>query len=483
MNILFASSEISPYAHTGGLGDVLAGLPGALRSAGHSVSVTVPMYRIMHDHKEQPWRNTRIQYEVPVGNNRYRAQIWQGKTANHVRLFAIEEPRLFDRQGLYGDRYGQYPDNLSRFVFFSKAVTALSQLLTPAPQILHLHDWHCALVPVFIRHLALETATVFTIHNLAYQGIFSSQDFNLLGLPKVFNSPEILEYYGRLNLMKGGLVCADAITTVSPTYANEILTPAKGCGLDGVLKKYKHKLRGITNGMDNETWNPETDPHIPENYSTKHMKGKALCKRRLQEAFHLPVDENPPLFGIVTRLVEQKGLELTQSIVEEILRLGAQFILLGSGDASYENYFSNLAKDNPNQVSVHIGFDMPLSHLIEAGCDFFLMPSRFEPCGLSQLYSQRYGTIPIVHATGGLADTVQPWDDHALTGTGFVFKEFHKEAFLAQVLQGIRLRQSTKKWQTIRMNAMQQDFSWSGRIDEYGKSYEDALLHKSKVSN
>ena len=478
MNILFASSEISPYAHTGGLGDVLAGLPAALRAAGHSVSVTVPMYRIMHSYTKEKWRNTGICYQVPVGNDSHRATIWQGNTEDKVRLFAIEEPRLFDREGLYGDRYGQYPDNVTRFIFFSKAVTALSQLITPTPHILHLNDWHCALVPIFIRHLTLKQATVFTIHNLAYQGIFSAQDFSLLGLPNIFFSPEILEYFGHLNFMKGGLVCSDSITTVSPTYAKEILTPADGCGLDGVLRQYQHKIRGITNGIDTTVWNPATDIHLPANYSKENLSGKAICKQQLREVFNLPLEGDPPLFGMVTRLVEQKGLELTRTIMEDILRLGVQLVLLGSGEPSYEKYFTELAEDYPNQVSVRIGFDVSLSHLIEAGADFFLMPSRFEPCGLNQLYSQRYGTIPIVHRTGGLADTVEPWDDKNATGTGLVFRDYHSEAFLAQVLQGIRLRRSAKKWQSIRMNAMRRDFSWSARVTEYEKSYRDALLHK-----
>lgn len=459
---------------------MLAGLPAALRNRGHSVAIVVPMYQSMRRGTIE-WKDTGLRYTIPVGYEKYHAVIRQGCTSDEVRLFAIDEPRLFERRGLYGDRYGTYPDNVVRFIFFSKAVAALSQLVSPKPEILHLNDWHCALTPVYVRHLNFQVATVLTIHNLAYQGIFPAKDFNLLGLPDIYFSPDVLEYYGKLNFMKGGIVTADSVTTVSPTYAQEIQKQAEGCGLDGVLRQYQNKLHGIINGIDTETWNPDTDTYLPETYASHALAGKVYCKRYLLDKMRLDASsvKDTPLLGMIARLVEQKGVELLRSIMDDLLGLGVRLIVLGQGEAMYERYFEKLARDHPRQIAVKMGFDTELSHQIEAGADFFLMPSRFEPCGLNQLYSQRYGTVPIVHATGGLEDTVDDWNEKTATGNGLKFYEYTGEALFRQVLRGIRLRRNNEQWQTIRVNAMRRDFSWSSRAGAYEEIYQK-LLKTSK---
>jgi starch synthase len=474
MNILFAASEMSPYAKTGGLGDVLAALPAALRKRGHSVSVVLPLYRGMAE-KVPGIQATDLYIDLPLGREQLRARVWEGVADSGVRLYFIQRDEFYDRSHLYGTQTGDYADNAARFIYFNKAVVELARYIRPTPQILHLHDWQTGLVPAIVRSRQYKLKTVFTIHNLAFQGSFWAFDFDLSNLPGEYFSPPGVEFYGRLNLLKGALLLANQLTTVSPRYAEEIQTHAYGCSLEGVLKECRHKLTGILNGVDYNVWDPHTDPHLPSHYTASSPKGKAQCKKALLEEFNLPLG-NEPVFGIVSRLTTQKGFDLIQQTLEDsLLKTGAKFVLLGSGDPFFESFFTGLAAKYPRQVGVKIGFDEPLAHRIEAGSDFFLMPSQFEPCGLNQLYSLRYGTPPIVHETGGLSDSVDDYDENTGKGTGFKFGWYEAGGLRQAIQRALKVYAQPKALANLRHNGMQQEFSWDISAAAYEKVYANAL--------
>lgn len=474
MNILFAASEMSPYAKTGGLGDVIAALPAALRARGHSVSVVLPLYRGVREQLPN-LKPTSLYLNLTLNREQLSARVWEGVAESGVRLFFIERDEFYDRSHLYGTQTGDYADNAARFIFFNKAVVELARYVQPTPEILHLHDWQTGLVPAIVRSKQYALKTVFTIHNLAFQGSFWAFDFDLTNLPGEYFSPPGVEFFGRLNLMKAALLLSHQITTVSPSYAQEIQTPAYGCSLDGVLRQNHHKLTGILNGVDCNLWDPQHDHFLPAPYSADHLKGKAECKKALLETFRLP-SGNSPLFGIVSRLTTQKGFDLIQQTIEDsLLNIGAKFVLLGSGDPYFEAYFINLAKKYPKQVGVKIGFDEALAHLIEAGSDFFLMPSQFEPCGLNQLYSLRYGTPPIVHNTGGLADSVEDYNEETGTGTGFKFSWYEAGGLRQAIQRALKVYAQPKALATLRHSGMSQQFSWDASAAEYEKVYTAAL--------
>ena len=395
-----------------------------------------------------------------------------------VPTFLVRADRFFDRDGLYGVGGRDYDDNAERFAFFCRAALEWLRHASPAPDILHMHDWQTALVPAFLRATAdlypelAAVRTVQTVHNLAYQGRFPSEEWHLLNLDPRHFVPDGLEFYGDINYLKAGLLFADAITTVSPRYAEEIQTPSFGSGLDGVLRMRADRLRGILNGVDDAVWNPATDPLLPARYDQGDLRGKARCKAALQADLGLAVSPEPALLAVVSRLAEQKGLELLGAVLPGLLKTRAvQFVALGSGDARYEELLIDLAGQFPGQVEVRIGFDEPLAHRIEAGADVFLMPSRFEPCGLNQLYSLRYGTVPVVHATGGLDDTVVEFDARMGLGTGFKFTPYTEEAFLAALRRAIDTRRDAATWQRLVTNGMSQDFSWQRAAREYSRLY------------
>lgn len=471
MNILFVASELSPYAKTGGLGDVMGALPATLRKRGHSVSIVVPLYRSIRQSLPhlQP---TTINLPIVMGEDQIRARIWQGQSETGVSVFAIERDEFFDRSNIYGDGAGDYFDNAVRFIFFSKAALDMAGHLSPRPEVIHVNDWHTGLIPALVKSQGLTYKTVFTIHNLAYQGIFSSHQFFYTNLAKDYFTMDGLEYYGQINLMKSGILYTDAVTTVSPTYAKEIQTPRYGHGLHPVLHDRREKLQGILNGIDAEIWNPETDPHLAANYSSGNMQGKELCKKDLLSVFHFEGDPETPLIGCVSRLVGQKGFALLREAADRILKLPLRLVVLGSGDRELETFFTELEARYPKKVRVRIGFDEKLAHQIEAGADFFLMPSVFEPCGLNQMYSQRYGTIPIVHATGGLEDSVDHWNAKTSKGNGLKFHSFDPEALLTEIQRGLRLIKNAKAWNSIRNQAMTRDLAWTARAPEYEKLYQ-----------
>lgn len=474
MNILFVTSELTPYAKTGGLGDVLAALPSALRRKGHSISVALPLYQCLRNSLPE-LQPTSLRLHVMMGATEYKATVWQGTSREGVTIMAIQKDEFFDRSHLYGNEEGDYFDNASRFIFFQKAVCELARYLSPKPQILHVNDWQASLLPLFVQTKGLPFRTVLTIHNLAYQGIFPAQDFELLNLSQDYFTPEHLEYYGHLNFLKGGILHANQVTTVSRQYAKEIQTETFGCGLQDILKEKKDKLHGIPNGIDTKIWNPAKDPYLAQPYDVKQLKNKTPNKKALLETFKLKNGARKPLIGSISRLVDQKGVDIILSSLEEIIQLGANFVFLGSGDTIYENELLRFAQKYPKQIGVKIGFDEKLAHLIEAGCDLFVMPSRFEPCGLNQMYSQRYGTVPIVHNTGGLADSVEEWNSENLTGTGFKCATLSPTSFISTIKKALDLKKNKKQWDQIRKNGMTRDFSWDAAVPQYEEIYQKAL--------
>ncbi len=470
MNILFAASEVTPYAKTGGLGDVLAALPAVLRARGHSVSVVVPLYRELRESLKE-LAPTELSVKVEMEDGPLPARIWEGVTRDGVTLFAVERDEFFDRGSLYGTDSGDYFDNAARFIFFCKAVVGLAECLEPLPEILHANDWQTALIPGLVRAWQLPYKTVLTIHNLAYQGIFPARSFDAAGLGDDFFQPHTYEYYGRLNLLKGGILLADSVTTVSPNYAREIQEEEFGCGLNGALTARAGDLTGILNGIDADLWNPESDSWIEANYSAENPGGKQKCKEALLAEFGLE-DASKPLFGCVSRLAEQKGFDLILSVLPTLLDEGARFILLGSGDSALEDRFRQLALERPGQVAVQIGFDEKLAHRIEAGCDLFLMPSRFEPCGLNQFYSMRYGTVPVVHDVGGLSDSVQ---DGGTGADGFKFQAYTPESFLGAIRRALAAFEKKAAWQQLQKNGMSRNDSWDSRVPFYEKVYHQLI--------
>jgi starch synthase len=476
MRIVMAASEAVPFAKTGGLADVVGALPRALKRLGVDVSVIIPAYRSI-DSQRFSLQRTPWVLEVPVSNHTVTAGVLQSQLEPGVPVYFIEADRYFARAGLYGTPEGDYLDNAERFAFFGRAILALLVRLG-APDVLHCHDWQTALAPVFLRMDAgrypelEDVRTVLTIHNLGYQGLFWHFDWHLLNIDWSHFTPDQLEFYGKINYLKGGIVCANAVTTVSPTYAEEMQTPEFGNGLEGVLATRRHALSGILNGVDYAEWSPDHDPFIAAHYTAEHPEQKAACKADLQTTMGLPVEPKVPLMGIVSRLADQKGFDVLAEIAPRLLRKQVQIVVLGSGDASYQDLFLELARRSKKRLAVRIAFDNALAHKIEAGSDMFLMPSRYEPCGLNQIYSLRYGTIPVVRATGGLQDTIIDFDSETGQGTGFKFVEHNGDALLACIERALRAFRSPAAWRQLMRNAMQADFSWGRSAAAYSRLYQ-----------
>jgi starch synthase len=503
LRVLFAASEVAGFAKTGGLADVASSLPRALAERDIEAAVVLPLYRSCKN-AGQPLDLLPIPLRVAMGNKLVEGRIWKSKLpASDVPVYLIENTGYFDRDdpaagaGLYqftrtdGQKV-DYPDNAERFVFFNRAILEMLGLLDYWPDLLHLNDWQTGLAPVYLKenyakmskpaHRARyeKIRAVFTIHNLAYQGVFWHHDWPLLGLPWRLFHFEHLEFHGRINLMKAGIIYADALTTVSPTYAREIQTLYYGCGLQGVLLNRSSKLTGIVNGIDDDIWNPATDPLIPSHYdAASAAQGKAECKLALQKRHGLTPDPATPLLGIVSRLASQKGLDLVLALAPRLLAHKVQLVVLGTGDAVYHEAFRALAKANPKHIGVTLGYEESLAHQIEAGVDFFLMPSQYEPCGLNQLYSLRYGTVPVVRATGGLADTVvdaTPANLAAGKATGFSFVPFTADALFEAIRRGLAMyREQPETFRSVQAAGMHQDWSWNRSAGEYQNVYQGVV--------
>jgi starch synthase len=479
LRICFCASEAVPFAKTGGLADVAGALPRALAGIGCDVRLVLPGYRAI-DRRTYPFSPIGTA-TVPIGAGRVDVQFLEGRLPESpVPVYLIAHDPSFDRPGLYGEGGSDYDDNLERFSVFGRGILALVRHLAWGPNVLHCQDWQTALLPVWLRAeprhaLLADTGTLFTIHNLAYQGLFPAERLPVTGLDRRYFTPAGLEFYGKINLLKGGLVFSDLLSTVSEQYAREIQTSEFGCGLEGVLRERAGSLIGILNGVDYSTWDPATDPSIAARYTADDLSGKQACKADLQRTQGLLADPAAPLIGIVTRLVDQKGIDLVAATIDHVLGLGAQFVILGTGDAKYHTLFQAVRDRYPRRVAVTLGFNDVLAHRIEAGSDMFLMPSRYEPSGLNQLYSLRYGTVPVVRKTGGLADTIADAAPEAVArneANGFVFEAYTPDALLDALKRAIFAYADHGLWRRIQHTGMRQDFSWNRSAARYVEAYQ-----------
>jgi starch synthase len=475
MKIVFAASECVPFSKTGGLADVVGALPPALAAAGHDVTVYLPKYR----QTRLPGAPTVIRSITVPFDDRYRfCSVLDGGMLSGVRFYFIDYPPYFDRDALYGTSLGDYRDNAERFALYSRAVLEATKVLG-VPDILHCHDWQSALVPILLRSLYADdpafhdVATVFTIHNMGYQGLFPPDTLPLLMLPWDLFTISKLEFYGKVNFLKGALVFSDFITTVSRRYSQEIQTAEYGFGLEGVLRARSGTVSGILNGVDYQEWSPETDRFIAAHFAPEDLSGKALCKQDLLAEFGVS-NGTTPVIGIVSRFAAQKGFDLISQVADRLTKEDVTVVALGTGDKEYEDLFRRLNKQYPQKFAVNIAYDNKLAHKIEAGADMFLMPSRYEPCGLNQIYSLKYGTVPVVRATGGLDDTIEHWDAGSRKGTGFKFSEYTGEALLATIRTALVAYKDREGWQTLMRNGMSKDFSWAASAREYLRVYDRA---------
>ncbi len=479
MKILLASSEVYPFSKTGGLADMVGALGKALVRAGHEARIVMPLYLGL---REQFPKMQRVdwQFDLPLGQRRLQAELWSLEVEKGLTIYFIHRPELYHRAALYQENGASYADNAERFIFFSKCVVHLARYLPWRPDIVHVHDWQTALVPALMLHQQRAEGwgnpppTCLTIHNLAYQGIFPASAFALTNLPPWFFTIEIAEFYGQLNCLKTGIATADVITTVSPRYAREITTEEFGEGLDGLLRNRQSYLFGILNGVDYEDWNPMRDPFLTRPYSARQLSNKTHNKLALQKQMGLPVTADVPLFGTISRLAEQKGVDIQLGALEEMLSTDMQFVLLGSGALTYERGYQKLARRFPSKVVVRVSYDEGLAHRIEAACDFYMMPSRFEPSGLNQMYSLRYGAIPIVRTTGGLDDSVIDFTEDAKHANGIKFREYSARALAKGIRKALALYQQPDLFRRYRLNAMKVNFSWEHTVKEYLKIYQTA---------
>jgi starch synthase len=480
MRILLASSEAYPYSKTGGLADMVGALAKALARAGHHVGLVTPLYAGTREQFPN-LKRLDLPLALPLGTQQVQGEVWSLEPAAGLTVYFIEQPAFYQRAAMYQQHGADYPDNAERFIFFSKAVAHLALHLPWKPELLHLHDWQTAFAALLMHHQrrlpGWENAprTCVTTHNLAYQGLFPAAKYALANLPWDYFTFTGVEFYGQMGLLKAGLVYGDALTTVSPRYAREITTEELGCGLDGLLRSRQASLFGILNGVDYDEWDTVNDRYTPFKYSPQDLSGKTADKLELQKEFGLPMDARVPLFGSVGRLVEQKGVDIMLGALEEMASAGLQFVLIGSGAAAFEAAFRDLARRHPAQVAVKIGFEEAVSHRVEAGCDFFLMPSQFEPCGLSQMYSLHYGTIPIVRAVGGLDDTVIDIREDAAAADGIKFHDYSSSALAKAIRKALALYQEPELLERFRQNGMAADFSWDRTALQYVNVYRKAL--------
>ncbi len=480
LHVVFCASEIAPFAKTGGLGDVTGALPPVLHGQGVKTSCFMPLYSdtMRKDHGITPAGCT---FSVKLGAVPEPFSVYTKQTAE-TTFFFLRSDHLFYRHGLYGEHGIDYSDNARRFSLFSAACIRAAELLELEPDLFHVHDWQSALVPVYLHvQKKHRTPVLLTIHNLAYQGIFPEEEFSITGLPWDYYHWQRLEYYQNINFLKGGIVYADAVSTVSPSYSREIQETEYGCGLEGVLHDKKNDLYGILNGIDLPSWDPRNDPLIARNYHVQNLRGKTVCRNELLKLAGIKPSDKP-LMGVITRLSEQKGLDILLPVMEALLKEGYPFTVLGTGDAVYETELTALKQRHPHHLGLFLEFNNERAHQIEAGSDIFLMPSRFEPCGLNQMYSMRYGTVPIVRATGGLKDSVFPVRGKEIRSkdeTGFVFSSYDSGALMKTIRKAVALFQNKQAWNELMRNGMMRDFCWDRSAERYIELYN--RLHKTSL--
>lgn len=480
MKIVHAASEMFPYVKTGGLADAVGALSATLADGGHEVSVFLPGYRAALDHPDASAARRRLQLKIEMGDRFVACTIVEFSPRPNLSVHLVVREEYFDRQGIYGNGERDFEDNDVRYIFFAKAVVEALRLLEFRADIVHSHDWPAALLPIFLRHaerrygVTLALRTVFTIHNIAFQGVFPRATFAHMNLPEELMGIDGLEFYGQVSFIKAGILFADHITTVSPQYAQEIQTAEFGCGLDGVVQTRADDLIGLVNGIDTSVWNPAADPLLPAQYSADDLSGKAVCRVELLKRMNWPSAHAGPLFGVVARLTEQKGIALLLANRDFFLMNDVKLIVIGKGDAAFEKALAELTQEAPEKVTLSAVLDEAVSHLVEAGCDFFLMPSLFEPCGLNQMYSQAYGTVPVVSRVGGLVDTVIDIDERPDVGTGIMVPPT-VQGFNDGLRRAMRLFDDKKEYRAVQQRGMRRDFSWSQAAAAYEQLYADAI--------
>lgn len=485
MRVLFVTSEAVPYCKTGGLADVTGALFKEIKKLGINVLMVLPYYRRLI--KEKDIYNTGKRFEIRQNSSTYTCNLYSNYEKDTI---FINIPSLFERDGIYGDNRGDYKDNDIRFSVFSRATLMASKTMGFQPDVIHMHDWHTALIPLYLKTIHREdaffrnTATVLTIHNLGYQGIFPPESLKNIRVSPSFFNPEGIEFYGRINFLKAGIVFSDIITTVSSRYAEEITTSEYGFGLDAILRKRRDSLYGVINGIEYERWSPDRDPYIYAHYGANNLRGKALCKLNLLRSLKLnPHRKNTPILAFIGRLASQKGIELILYNTEKILNLGVILIVLGTGDEHFVQMLKNKEVMYPKQIFVDFDFNESLAHSIYAGADIMLMPSRYEPCGLVQLISLRYGTVPVARYTGGLADTIEDYDAVKRTGTGFLFDDYNASAFIECIKRAITVFTMKNYWHKIIRNGMSRDFSWTKSARRYLEIYQEAVKRSHEHKN
>jgi len=476
------TAEGPPLQRTGAVIDVMDGLPAALRSRGHEVCVALPFYREIRENRAFKKKDTGIAVDVQVGDKVYVARYFEGRSTSGVQLVLIRCDEFFDRDGIYGERGKPYEDNASRFIFFCKATLELSRRLTPQVQVLHAHDWTAAMVSVFVRAQGLPFKTVLTVHHVADQGSFWGLDFRLTNLPEQFFSLHGVEFFGRLNFLKGGILYADRITTVSEHYRREILTPSGGCGLDGVLRENAHRLTAILDGADYKVWNPASDRLLPARYDEKKLRGKQVCRDALLKEMKLEPGPRGPVFGMVTRVVEEKGFEILVPLFDRLLWDDVRLIILGEGDPAYETALAVAARKFPTRFAYQKDYDAKLAHLIEAGMDISLIPSQVEPAGLSAMYNLKYGALPVARATGGIHEIIEDYDPTSDSGYGFLCYEYSSEAFWDAIKRARQIFRDRDFWTKLMKRAMARNFSWDVSAQRYEVLYKEVIGAADKVA-
>jgi starch synthase len=484
LNVLFLSSEVDPFAKTGGLADVSGALPQSIKQLNHEIRIIMPCYGSINERKSKLHNMTRLrEIEVPVGTKSMVANVKSSFISNNhtkVQVYFLDNQNLFGRPGLYvhPETMKDYPDNDERFIFFSRGVLEVLKKMGWQPDIIHCNDWQTGLVPAYLKTIYKRDPfyknirTVFTIHNMAYQGVFPKSSFSKTSLPPELFSKDGLEAENNMNLLKSGLVFADTITTVSEKYAEEIRSSDEyGFGLQDVVNNRKNDLTGIVNGIDYSVWNPSVDEFIPRKYDFKSIELKLENKKALLAKMGLTFDQRIPVIGIISRLADQKGFDLIREVIDEIMKLRPHLVILGTGEKPYHKMFESVAKAYPENIAVDLSFNNALAHLIEAGSDMFLMPSRYEPCGLNQLYSLKYGTVPIVRATGGLDDTIEEFSPTTGAGTGFKFEKYDSKEMLQAIQRAVQMYNDPHNWKKIIKNGMAKDFSWESSAKKYLRLY------------
>jgi starch synthase len=482
MRILMISAQGPPLQRTGALIDVMDALPRELRMRGHEVSVALPFYREIRDAPKFKTKKTGVTVDVQVGEKNYAAEYFEARTTGGVQLFLIRCDEFFDRPGIYGERGQPYEDNAARFIFFTKAALELARRLTPQVQILHVHDWAPALVPVFVHAQGLPFRTALTIHHVADQGSFWGLDFRLTNLPERFFTLHGVEFFGRLNFLKGGILYADRITTVSEHYRREIQSPAGSCGLDAVLRENAYRLTAILHGTDYARWNPASDRLLPACYSARKMQGKQVCRDGLLKEMNLASSPRGPVFGMVTRVVEEKGFEILVPILDRLLWDDVRLIILGEGDPAYETALAIAARKFPGRFAYQEDYNEKLAHLIQAGMDISLIPSRFEPAGLSAMYNLKYGALPVARATGGIQEIIEDYDPGTDRGYGFLCYKYSGEAFWDAIKRAREIYRDRSVCIKLMKRAMARNFSWSASAQRYEEVYREIVGLKNDLA-